>query len=171
MRGITFFFTVAFTTFRIGIGISELTTLKPSPQSKTPANTFNYSVPSLNGTKETAVLKQQAHVRDVQLTIRVMINLDPPEFTTRIMKIVKGNPALVDLDLGENFDDQEITLTTGTDSAPYRILQRYRTSMSIQAEGPHVDLVDWRHFDSAWVPLQQFDRRRFRTLATDEMHG
>jgi len=25
--------------------------------------------------------------------------------------------------------------------------------MTISAEGPHLDLVDWRHFDSPWIQL------------------
>jgi hypothetical protein len=41
--------------------------------------------------------------------------------------------------------------------------------MSIAAEGPHLDLVDWRHFDSPWIPLDSLDGKRFRTLESDQM--
>ena len=50
------------------------------------------------------------------------------------------------------------------------MFQRYRTSMTISLEGPHVDLIDWRHFDSSWVPLRALSARRFQTLATYEMN-
>jgi len=41
--------------------------------------------------------------------------------------------------------------------------------MSISAEGPHLDLVDWRHFDSPWMPLKALSSKRFQTLATNQM--
>lgn len=41
--------------------------------------------------------------------------------------------------------------------------------MSISAEGPHLDLVEWRHFDSPWTSLETLGHKRFRTLAIDQM--
>ena len=41
--------------------------------------------------------------------------------------------------------------------------------MSVSAEGPHLDLVDWRHFDSPWKRLKALSSRRFQTLATNQM--
>lgn len=34
-----------------------------------------------------------------------------------------------------------------------RISQSYETSVSIQNEGPHIDLNDWKHFKSEWKEL------------------
>jgi len=36
------------------------------------------------------------------------------------------------------------------------------TSMTIMDEGPHIDLVDWKHYTSDWIDLERIDARRFR---------
>jgi hypothetical protein len=41
--------------------------------------------------------------------------------------------------------------------------------MTVMGEGPHLDLVDWRHFDSEWIELDQLAQRKFRTLAYEQM--
>lgn len=95
-------------------------------------------------------------------------NPKPPSFVRRDFKLNKRGPTLIDLGLVEDIDDQEVTLNF-RDNAEYRMFQRYRTSMSISVEGPHVDLMDWRHFDSPWTPLKNRGPKRFRTLASDQM--
>lgn len=80
----------------------------------------------------------------------------------------KRGSTVIDLDLGEGIDNQEVSLHfQGNDE--YRMFQRYRTSMSVSAEGPHLDLVDWRHFDSAWTKLKALSSKRFRTLVLNQM--
>jgi hypothetical protein len=96
-------------------------------------------------------------------------NPHPPSLSLRHIKLAKNRPSIIDLDLGEDIDNQEVTLKFPGNSAEYRVFQRYRTSMSISAEGPHLDLVDWRHFDSSWTPLLALDAKRFRTLKSDQM--
>jgi len=88
----------------------------------------------------------------------------------RYFKLQKNRPTVVELDLSESIDGQEVALNfRDYPPAEYRILQRYRTSMSVSNEGPHADLVDWRHFDSPWMELKSIGTRRFRTLASEEM--
>ena len=41
--------------------------------------------------------------------------------------------------------------------------------MMISGEGPHLDLIDCRHFDSEWIELDQLAQRKFRTLAYEQM--
>ena len=95
-------------------------------------------------------------------------NPKPPSLTRRHFKLNARGPTLIDLELAEDIDNQEVTLNF-LDNSQYRMLQRYRTSMSISVEGPHIDLMDWRHFDSPWTSLKKSGPKRFRTLATDQM--
>jgi len=95
---------------------------------------------------------------------------NPPSLTRRYFKLSRSRPTLIDLELAENIDNQEVALNF-RDNSEYRISQRYRTSMSISAEGPHLDLVEWRHFDSPWTSLETLGTKRFRTLATDQWRG
>lgn len=95
-------------------------------------------------------------------------NPNQPSLKRRHIKLLERESTVIDLDLGESTDNQEVTLNfQGNDE--YRMFQRYRTSMSISAEGPHLDLVDWRHFDSAWTKLKALSSKRFRTLALNQM--
>jgi hypothetical protein len=95
-------------------------------------------------------------------------NPNPPSLTRRYFKLSRRGPTLIDLELAEDINDQEVALNF-RDNSEYRMFQRYRTSMSISAEGPHLDLVEWRHFDSLWTSLETLGPKRFRTLATDQM--
>ncbi len=87
----------------------------------------------------------------------------------RHIQLGKDSKATLDLDVGESIDGQQVTLHFSDSAASYRILQRYRTSMSISAEGPHLDLVDWRHYDSPWTPLESLGGIHFRTLRSEQM--
>jgi hypothetical protein len=123
--------------------------------------------------KELPRLPQDVEVvgtSDLSIVVQVSEpNPDPPSFSPRHIKLAKNGPTIIDLDLGEDIDNQEVRLNFPDTSTEYRVFQRYRTSMSISAEGPHLDLVDWRHFDSPWTPLLSMDAKRFRTLKSDQM--
>ncbi len=56
-------------------------------------------------------------------------------------------------ELGETIEGQVISITTNqlTNST---VEQRYETSVTIMDEGPHCDLVDWKHYTSEWEKLQ-----------------
>jgi len=91
---------------------------------------------------------------------------EPGSHTVKLSK----NPVVVDdFDVPEDVDGQEISIVGGDKAAQFRIFERYRTSMTVMGEGPHLDLVDWRHFDSEWIELDQLAQRKFRTLATEQM--
>jgi hypothetical protein len=103
-----------------------------------------------------------------ELTIVVRTNSVPPSFRTMRVTLRQRNSTVVNLDLGEDIDDQEIKLSTG---GRYRVFERYRTSMTVMDEGPHLDLIDWRHFDSSWTLLKSLDHTRCRTLSTNRIDG
>jgi hypothetical protein len=160
--------TIAFTTLIIGIGVSFLFRSPRSQPSIQPVKVV--AEVRVNPPVEEAPAVPQVQVKEkTDLTIGVEVQgLDP---TRDVIPVALGSDrqAIIDLDLAETIDGQQLTLKFPDSSGSYRILQRYRTSMSIAAEGPHLDLVDWRHFDSEWIPLKSLGARRFRTLKSSEM--
>lgn len=60
----------------------------------------------------------------------------------------------VELDLGSDLEGAVLTLVPEVMAAAarYRVRVQFETSMAIGDEGPHVDLLDWKHCRSAWKP-------------------
>jgi hypothetical protein len=56
-------------------------------------------------------------------------------------------------ELGETIEGQTISIST-EQLTDLIIEQRYETSVTIQNEGPHCDLIDWKHYDSEWKMLK-----------------
>jgi len=68
----------------------------------------------------------------------------------------------IDLDVGDGVDGR--VLRVGRAQAPgnYRVSVQFETSAAISGEGPHVDLVDWKHCRSEWRFAKQVTPSRFR---------
>jgi len=49
-----------------------------------------------------------------------------------------------------------------------KVEQSYMTSMSIQGEGPHLDLIGWKHYQSEWKPVTKIDNDRYKCLSYSE---
>lgn len=158
-------------TFAIGLTVS-LVLRPPVPQSIQPVPTTDSILvrPQIQELPESAPEPNPAQGADLSVGIAVS-GADPesPTYDLRYIKLAKHGTTIVKLDLGEDLDDSEVTLYFRDSSTKYRILQRYRTTMSISAEGPHLDLIDWRHFDSPWNLLNNTGLDRFRTLSADQM--
>lgn len=149
---------VALLTFAIGGTVYYLTTLRPQP------------VPVSKPVAVQAEAKPEVKpVAPVNLSLILRTSSDDPGFHYRTLKLAAKPVVVEDLDIMENVDGEEITIKGGDKSTQIRVLQRYRTSVTVSAEGPHLDLIDWRHYDSEWLPLEQLGERRFRTLATSQM--
>ena len=56
-------------------------------------------------------------------------------------------------ELGETIEGQTISVST-EQLTSLTIEQRYETSVTIMGEGPHCDLIDWKHYDSEWRTLK-----------------
>jgi hypothetical protein len=83
-----------------------------------------------------------------------------------------GTDTLTRIDLGfGDAPERRIVLAPVPGSSPrFRIEQQYETSVSLAAEGPHMDLVDWKHFVSTWEPLDEVASHTFvsRDVVSDE---
>jgi hypothetical protein len=165
--------TVALITFAIGIASlcitgSRRSQVSPQPPAVKVPDQIPVEPPPQP--KQSPALPQEGKTpKGTDLSIVVELAENPPLFNVRHIKLGKDRRTTIDLDLAENIDGQKVTLHFPDRSASYRVLQRYRTSITISAEGPHLDLVDWRHFDSTWTPLESLGSNRFRTLRSEQM--
>jgi hypothetical protein len=105
------------------------------------------------------------------LVVRVRITSTPPEYKERSVRLTGTRTAVVDLDLGEDIDGQPVWLSGADPLNGYRLLERFRTSLTVMGEGPHIDLVDWKHHDSAWRVMRQTERNHFVARAISEREG
>ncbi len=162
-------FTAALITFAIGIGCAFILS-SPVPHESNPvAARRDQSFKIQFGRAIPLPQVQKAKgLSDLSILVLVGGGSSRSKFELRSIKLSKSRPTIVELDLGEDIDNSEVTLNF-RDGASYRVFQRYRTSMTISNEGPHMSLLDWRHFDSPWTQLHSLDARRFRTLASNQM--
>ena len=49
------------------------------------------------------------------------------------------------------------------------VFQNYETSVTVMDEGPHLDLVEWKHFNSPWVALNRLEKNKFKTVAAGSL--
>lgn len=162
--------TVAFVTFTLGLIVVRVVDTPVVHDSKPAEQHATFFVETKPQEVKAAETDAKAEKQtDLSIVVEVSEpNPQPPSLRREYIKLVKRGPTVIDLDLAESIDNQEVTLNF-RDKGEYRMFQRYRTSMSISFEGPHLDLIDWRHFDSPWVALRALSARRFQTLAPYEM--
>lgn len=60
----------------------------------------------------------------------------------------------IDLELGDEPYGAVLNLDAVGDAGHHRVLVQFETSLAIGDEGPHLDLLDWKHCVSAWQALQ-----------------
>jgi hypothetical protein len=152
---------VALLTFTCGGIVYYLTTLRPAPQLAT------VSKPA--GVRAEAKAEVKLAV-PVNLSLILRTSSDDPGFNYRTLKLSAKPVVVDDLDIMEDVDGEEITIKGDDRSTQFRVSERYRTSLTVTDEGPHLDLVDWRHYDSEWKPLEELGERRFRTLSANQMN-
>ena len=66
----------------------------------------------------------------------------------------------VDLDL-ECFSDIFRIMIQGTAKQNYSVEYRFETSITVQNEGPHIDLNNWKHYRSPWTTAQVNQAKQF----------
>lgn len=60
----------------------------------------------------------------------------------------------VDLALGDDPYGAILELSTQAKPSAYRVSVQFETSLAIGDEGPHIDLLDWKHCTSDWKVLK-----------------
>ncbi len=82
-------------------------------------------------------------------------------------KYVDSDTAYLTADLGEILEGQIISVHSDN-LIDLKLEERYETSVTIQNEGPHCDLTEWKHYDSEWKPLPKNKNGQFTCLSYTE---
>ncbi|QNP41009.1 hypothetical protein [Lysobacter solisilvae (ex Woo and Kim 2020)] len=73
------------------------------------------------------------------------------------------------IDLGDDAGGRVLRLIAPDDKpGNYRVSVQFETSAGISGEGPHVDLIDWKHCRSDWHPAADDGEGGFRLPFPDE---
>ena len=164
MRKVIYGFAVALLTFALGAVSYYLTRPKAAPSTPTKPVVVSYEL------KPVEITVKETVDRPANDDLALIISTDNGgESGQRTIKLGPKTTVIDDLDVPENIDGQELFILGGAQSEQYRISERYRTSMTVMGEGPHLDLIDWRHFDSEWIPLEKLSQRKFRSIASEKM--
>lgn len=81
------------------------------------------------------------------------------------------SPTLIRLNLGLGDPmTKSITLQPRIAGKEFKVEQRYETSLTLMNEGPHMDLLDWKHFISDWKEVESRNGLTFlsREVSSDE---
>lgn len=94
--------------------------------------------------------------------IRVLPTVDG-EYAFQGWKHEGAVPAslVVPLELGDEVYGATLQLQPARAGETYRVRVQFETSLALGAEGPHLDLTDWKHCTSAWLPTQTVDAVTF----------
>lgn len=91
------------------------------------------------------------------------------EISKRRFENLSQKPVRLELDPSETIDGQVIAIHPFPgDSRQFRVEQQFETSLSVNSEGPHQNLTDWKHYTSQWRELERLETNRFRTFAVTE---
>ena len=169
MRKVIYGVGVALLTFTLGSVTDYLTASKPSSQSIPVVEVKPLEMGRSFSVSEIKVPMELPVAAPVDFSVVFQYGVEDQVLGIIPVKLSKKPVVINNLDIGDDINGREITIVRGDESAQYRIFERYRTSMTVMGEGPHLDLIDWRHFDSEWIELDQLAQRKFRTLAYEQM--
>jgi len=82
----------------------------------------------------------------------------------RILNKVQKDTVYIFPELGETIEGQFIKIDN-LNLEDLKIEQRYETSISIQNEGPHCDLTNWKHYVSPWIELKPIKEQSYQCLS------
>jgi hypothetical protein len=98
-------------------------------------------------------------VKYEELTTTIHFNefrLDIQNFSTfdenDLPAISETDTLTINADIGENLSRSSLVISE--ELTDVKIEQRYETSVTIMDEGPHCDMVDWKHYTSEWKTLK-----------------
>ena len=70
------------------------------------------------------------------------------------------------IELGETPENKIIRVKHLQDYSKIEIFQKHENSITIMDEGPHCDLINWKHYTSSWKPLKSISKyKKFKTNA------
>ena len=143
--------------FTLFLGVTAVTLWAASRPVRRYHKVANLNAPRL----ETGInIRQSEYLKAIEIKSH---NTEYP-VTARRLEDLSTNPVSVDLDLGESIEDQIIILHTYPgESREFKVEQQFETSLTVMGEGPHFDLLDWKHHTSEWEEIKMIGRNEFLT--------
>ena len=86
----------------------------------------------------------------------LIISLDSLEFFIDTTKSTKDS-TIIYLELGSSLADLHFGIMNMFDSVSTTVTYQFETSLTLSAEGPHCDLLDWMHYTSLPDTLELLD--------------
>ncbi len=81
----------------------------------------------------------------------------------------KNDTIFMTVELGETPENKMIQVKHLQDFSKIEVFQKHENSITIMDEGPHCDLVNWKHYTSSWKPLRAITKhKKFKTNAYTE---
>ena len=86
------------------------------------------------------------------------------------LKRIQGDTVKVSLDIGEMLRGNTIRIVNSSYDK-IEIYQRYENSVTIMNEGPHCDMLNWKHYLSDWETIKSTDNLEFEanSLTSEQM--
>lgn len=94
-----------------------------------------------------------------EITIRLSRLIEFNEETST--KTIAGDSCYITSDIGETIFGKQIEVLSTT-LEDLKIEQCFETSISISNEGPHCDLLNWKHYYSNWTTLKKISTNAYQ---------
>ena len=103
------------------------------------------------------------HLQDLEITINNLVTENKESLNSNSL-----NEILLEVALGEKFDRNVISIKS-TEYINFEIYQAFETSLTIMNEGPHCDLLNWKHYKSEWTKLESINLNSFKSKRYDSL--
>jgi hypothetical protein len=122
-------------------------------------------ISSLSFTPALAAIQRAKYLKAIEVVVKHPNDQFPKRKWGRLAQAI----TTVELEPGEEIGGQEILLHLYPGAKhEFRIEQRFETSLAVSNEGPHLDLLDWKHHYSPWRTLQPTRGNRFLIAAISQ---
>jgi hypothetical protein len=64
-------------------------------------------------------------------------------------------------ELGSDFDSQKFIINLSSNIKSIEIFENFRSVLTISNEGPHLDLYNWKGYESSWFPVKVINQKEF----------
>jgi hypothetical protein len=122
---------------------------------------FNFEVNLNAQSNNTHKIKMKGEASVYLDEIEVLHKDKKPLGEDAIIKQESDESIRVNLGLGDPIANLIILYPRSIKKFQFRIEQQYETSVTIMNEGPHMDLVNWKHHVSDWEILEEINENSF----------
>lgn len=102
------------------------------------------------------------HFNEFRLDIHNFSTFPENDFSA----IVKADTLTINADIGDDLSLSSLVISK--ELTDIKAEQRYETSISISDEGPHCDMVEWKHYISEWKVLKSETENIFKCAVYTE---